>query len=111
MEEQEIKGGFASCYLTRYQTMALMEFARKGDHTKFNAVGVIILERLIAEELLPEVDLERYLEKIERNKIKPHGNSKAAKQLKVDSVSDEAPSEVVRRREIRKRRGGRTVLP
>jgi hypothetical protein len=110
-KENVEKGGFASAYLNRWQLQALEDAAHEAGLTRFYYVQRLILSHLIEKEKLPAVDLERAIDKWERRKDKPHGNTKEvrARAVRAKQEAELVPERTrkltpAQRREARKRR-------
>jgi len=73
---EETKSGHASTYLNKWERAAWLEYVEGSDMRPHETLKVLILETMVREGLLPQVDLDRVLDKIEYRKEHPHGNTK-----------------------------------
>jgi hypothetical protein len=100
------KGRMATCYLGSWYREALDKAHEKRGWLHSQYVKVAVLEKLLADGMISERELEKELAKIERRKRVPHGNSKRAKGLaeKKENVLVRAPESAHERTGDRKAR-------
>jgi hypothetical protein len=90
VDEEGLRGGFTSTYLNKYQMAASAKAIAEADMKPFDWVKLVLLKELVGQGLLPEIEVQAHLLKVQRKKEMPHGNSKEAKEGRARSAKGSA---------------------
>lgn len=74
--EKKATGGYASAYLNRWHLQAWFELAEKKGMKPWQYAKVVVIRHLVDEGMVPQIDLDREMQKLEARKENPHGNTR-----------------------------------